>query len=454
MKREGPRRWVVPSLLMACIVLGGSAQGIWINAALQIAAVAVLAWAWTSRRSDELTRGSRLLLALLAGIAILVALQLIPLPPALWTTLPGRQFVSDGFQALGYALPAMPVSLASYEGVATALAALPAIAVLIATLRIRQRESWIAAVVVAAAFAAIFVGALQVATGGPGQSPWYFHPITNRGAVGFFANVNHMGSLLLVAIPFAVAVFASFASRSGARSPRGGNIAMGASALIVIATGIALNGSLAAVGLAVPVLLFSLLLLPMTGAVRRPALAIGALLLVGAILLLTGSPIDAEAAGDGLSAVAARSDIWASSVESIRQTFPVGTGLGSFKSVYPLTETATEVRRTYVNHAHNDYLEILLELGIGGALILLLLLGWWAAKVVTIWRSALSTHYARAATIASGALLAHSLVDYPLRTVALSAIFAACLGLMAQPRRERRKSDDPRARPTKHVIIG
>jgi hypothetical protein len=83
-----------------------------------------------------------------------------------------------------------------------------------------------------------------------------------------------------------------------------------------------------------------------------------------------------------------------------------------------------------------------------------LFLAWWAAQVLIVWRSALSSVYARAATIASGALLAHSVVDYPLRTVALSAIFAMCLALMAQPRRERRSSDDSERRPTKHLILG
>ena len=43
-------------------------------------------------------------------------------------------------------------------------------------------------------------------------------------------------------------------------------------------------------------------------------------------------------------------------------------------------------------------------------------------------------HFARAAVIASAAIVAHSLVDYPLRTAALSTLFAVCVALMAQPR--------------------
>ncbi len=59
---------------------------------------------------------------------------------------------------------------------------------------------------------------------------------------------------------------------------------------------------------------------------------------------------------------------------------------------------------------------------------------WWIRRASAIWRSAVADRFAQAATIASAAILVHSLVDYPLRTAALSAIFAGCLALMVQPR--------------------
>lgn len=229
---------------------------------------------------------------------------------------------------------------------------------------------------------------------------------------------------------------------------------MGAAAVVVIAAGIALNRSLAAVGLAIPVLLFSMLLLPAAFKVRRLALVAGTIALVAGVLVLTGSPISGEATGDNMKSFENRADIWKPTIELIRQTFPFGTGLGSFDSIYPVTEAPEQVGPAYVNSAHNDYLQIVLETGLAGALLIVLFLAWWAVQVVAIWRSALSTTYARAATIASGALLAHSVVDYPLRTAALSAVFAMCLGLMAQSRRERPEPDGSQARPTKHLTLG
>lgn len=453
MKGESVRRWVIPIYLILCVVVGGSGQGIWANLVLQLTAIAVLVWAFVARRSDDLTSASRQLLALAAITAALIAVELVPLPPEVWAALPGRELVAAGYEALGYPLPSLPLSLTPYATVETILVALPAFAVLVATIRIRQRESWLAAALLLAVFAGVLLGALQVAGGGPERSSWYFYPISNSGAVGFFANRNHMGSLLLVSIPFAVALLASLTSRARAHAPRSGLIAFGAAALIVIVAGIGLNRSLAAVGLAVPVLLFSALLVP-GWRFRSLALPLAAIGLLGSLLFLTSSPIAAEIAGDDLSSFQSRAEIWKATLTLIQQSFPIGTGLGSFDSVYPVTEAPGLIHRTYVNHAHNDYLQILLEMGLAGALIVMLFLGWWIAQVIKVWRSSLSTYYQRAATIASGALLAHSIVDYPLRTAALSAVFAMCLALMAQPRGERRGADASQARPTKHLTIG
>jgi O-antigen ligase len=454
MRSESPRRWILPVFLVVCLLMGGSAQGIWNNVFLQVSAAAILAWASVTRRSDDPSAASRQLMALVLITAVVIAFHLVPLPPGVWTSFPGRRLVAEGFTALGYSLPAQSVSLTPYASIAAALAALPAVAALVTTIRVRQRESWLAAAVLLAVLAAVLLGALQVASGGPERSSWYLYPHTNSGAVGFFANSNHMGSLLLVSVPFASALLAAFARRSKSRSPLSGTIAIGIAMSLLILGGIALNRSLAAVGLLAPVLVFSMMLLPAGSTVRRLALLGGTVALVACILFLTSSPITGEISGADLRSVETRSGIWSSTIELVRQTFPLGTGLGSFEIVYPLTEDPAQVRSMEVNHAHNDYLEVLLELGLAGAVLVVLFLVWWLVQAVRIWRSGLSTIYARAATIASGALLAHSVVDYPLRTAALSAIFAVCLGLMAQPRIQQRSSDSRQVRPTKHVSLG
>ena len=256
------------------------------------------------------------------------------------------------------------------------------------------------------------LGALQVTSSGPVTSPWYLYAVTNYGAVGFFANSNHMGSLLLVCIPFAMALLASAGSRRKGLGSTAGMTTLGVAGLLVVASGLVLNRSLAALGIALPVVLFSALLLPGGWKLRKLALPAGALALAASLLFVIRTPITAAAAGSELELFQSRADIWANTFGLIQQYFPFGSGLGSFSSVYRLAEDPGAVGSRFTNHAHNDYLELLLELGAPGAILVLLFLVWWLAQTARVWRSKIASSYSRAATIASGALLAHSVVDY------------------------------------------
>jgi hypothetical protein len=66
-------------------------------------------------------------------------------------------------------------------------------------------------------------------------------------------------------------------------------------------------------------------------------------------------------------------------------------------------------------------------------------------------KSPASDQFALAGAIASAAILLHSLVDYPLRTAAISAVFAMSLALIIQSRRTVRSEKD--LRPTRHLVV-
>jgi O-antigen ligase len=116
----------------------------------------------------------------------------------------------------------------------------------------------------------------------------------------------------------------------------------------------------------------------------------------------------------------------------------VGTGLGTFQTVYRRYENPDRVTRSYANHAHNEYVEFVLELGIAGLLLILAFIAWWATALVRVWRSEVpGAAMARAASVAIGVVLLHSIVDYPLRTSAIAAVLGfACALLVPAPRRE------------------
>ena len=140
-------------------------------------------------------------------------------------------------------------------------------------------------------------------------------------------------------------------------------------------------------------------------------------------------------------------------MEAIRDYLPAGSGVGSFEKVYPLYEDGAAVDRWYVNRAHSDYLEVALETGLPGMLLMAAFLWWWARRTVALWRTPDMPGIALAATIGSGSILAHSLVDYPLRTAAMAALFGLCVGVMAQPRRQAVAAEPGQARPARHLAL-
>lgn len=437
---QRPRSAIIAVYLLLCILLGGSSQGVWMNLALQLLGIAVIAWAAIAGAPAEEEGDRATAPYLLLGLGLVVVLlQLIPMPASLWSDFPGRQDLARGYSLLGLPLPPLPVSEAPYLSVTTVFALIPAVAIFAAATLLRASPRWLAMAVVAGMACSILLGALQVANG-PRSWP-YLYDITNAGAVGVFANRNHMGTLLLVSIPFGTALMVS--TRAQGSGSRQGRLALGIAGLVLVVVGIALNGSVAALALALPVLLASAALVPAAVRWRRVALPIAAVALIGGVVIVGTNPIPSVATDLGAAeSVQSRGQMWSTTETAIRDTFPLGTGLGTFEQVYRQYEQPGQITRSYVNHAHNDYLELALELGAAGIVLMVLFLAWWAIAAVRVWTTPLSSAFGRAATIASAVILAHSIVDYPLRTAAISAVFAACIGLMAQTRP--RGDDEPR----------
>ena len=438
--------------LLLCILLGGSVQGVWTNLALQLLGIALMAFVATAAIDGDLeSPRTAVIYALISCALLVVLLQLIPLPADMWTRLPGRSALAEGYTAIGYPTPALPISETPYVSVTTLFAAIPALATFSVTGKLRVAPRAIALAIVLGMVLGIVVGALQVA-GGPNS--WaYFYRITNRGgAVGFFANANHMATLLLVGIPMAAALVAS--SKADQRSVPA-RYAIGGALFLMILVGIALNGSLASFVLVFPVLLASASIVPTGRKWHRLALPVSIVAIIAGVGLLTTNPIPTSAIEAGAStSVTSRAEIWATTTKAVAATFPIGTGLGSFAQVYRQFENPADITKEYVNHAHNDYLEIVLELGAAGALLGIVFLLWWGIVAVRIWRSPLSTPFARAATIATAAILAHSVVDFPLRTAAISTIFAALIALMTQHLRSARVAKDGELHTTRHIMLG
>lgn len=424
--------------LVLCLILGGaSAAGAVANAILQIGAVIViLLLMWTRRTSIPAeARPLAWIVALFIGWALIT---LVPLPSSIWQSLPYRGEIAEGMRLLGLDQVSLPVSLAPTSTLASLLWLLPpaAIFLLALTLPPEQRRKLYGAVIILAALSMV-LGIFQL-IGGP-DSRLRFYDITNEGSpVGLFANINHQATLILSAIPCTALLAARFATRRD-RSKRSGGMIIATALALFLTAGIALAGSVAGYALFLPVALASLLIYRRATAGPIGAgwkMTLGALL-VGFVVFGVAGPLGQQTLAEkyGEDVESSRRVLAQKTIVAIVDSFPVGTGLGSFTDVYRRYENPLEARREFVNHAHNDYVEVVLEQGLVGGAVVVLFILWWGRRTLLAWQGdGPGASAARAASVIIGLVLLHSIVDYPLRTSAIAAVVAlACACLVPPP---------------------
>lgn len=448
------RLGLIPFFLLLCLVLGGaSAAGIWANMLLQLIAVAIILWAILTHRNIAMSGAGRRLIGIFLLMILLIGIQLVPLPPDIWTALPGRQEVVNGFTLLGQPLPWMPISLAPYRTLSSALWLLPAAAVLLGILRLGGfKSAWLAWTIAIVTIISVAIGVLQRADG---ETSLYFYEITNRGAAtGFFSNSNHMATLLVVATPLLTAIYLGGRGRNQSVQRSSGLFVVLAGAMTVVLVGLAVNGSLAGLGLAVPVFAASLLMI-LARSRKAPlwTIPVIAIFAAASVAVSFSAPFGNNLTNTTATTIQeSRYTSFTRSLDAAGEFMPMGSGIGTFPQIYRSREDPAVVTNTYMNHVHSDFIELALETGVAGLILILVFLLWWVGRAIAIWRAEDTDHYARAATIASAAILAHSSVDYPLRTAAISAIFAMCCALMAEPRpRARRGKTAPPEKQARHL---
>jgi len=428
--------WSSWGLIAAAALLGGASRENPLRlAAVELIALVPLCLALGQTTWSRAPSAWTFALAILALAIAIPLVQLIPLPPAVWTRLPDGGARAQALALAGLSLDWRPISIAPGETLNGLLAMIPPAAGFAAAARLDRPAREIAVMIwIGCAASGLILGAAQLASPGGGWA--YPYATTNLGSlVGWFANRNHEAGALLTALPCAAALIRS--ERRGTRPWRAW--AMGLFGLVAVAA-LGVIHSRAGIILAAPVLAFSLFLIwRAEGRVdaRRMALAAGALALaVGAVALASLSPIlDRFTGGAGPEF---RLEAWPIVIKAAWDHLPLGAGIGSFDRVFRAVEPLRLVAAHFFNHAHNDYLEIWLEAGWPGVAALAGFIAWFAVVGWRAWRG--GDVLARAAGVAGLALLAQSLVDYPLRTESLAVWFAFCCGLLVAPSPERARS--------------
>jgi O-antigen ligase len=140
-----------------------------------------------------------------------------------------------------------------------------------------------------------------------------------------------------------------------------------------------------------------------------------------------------------------RFELWEDTRFAIVQYWPFGSGIGSFKPVFVAAERLEVVDPSMPVRAHNDFLELALEGGIFGLILLGLAAVWLGWMTLRAWRSSApgagrkggsaGDSGARAQIIFAVAVFLiialHSVVDYPLRSMALACLAGVAAGLLA-----------------------
>lgn len=418
----------------AVCALGGGTAFANVPSLLYVRPLAVLcltAFLLTPRQMDW--TAIRMPALLLAALILLMIVQLVPLPPGLWTALPGRSAYSRLAEIMRVDQPWRPLSLTPDLTMNALVSLIVPAAVIAGFAKLRQDQrqaSVILLIVLCCASAAI--GIIQFAGGK--DSPLYLYQRTYPGfPVGLLSNRNHQAALLSLVFPaLRVWTLMPTADRGWMRNRRWIALALGVMIMpVVLATGSRAGTALMVGGIAAAFLFFPDTrgeATALTGA--RRYLARAALPLLAALLIVLTFLFGRAASIERLVAVSAidndqRFQFAPTILRIIRETFPAGTGFGSFDPVFRQYEPDAILISSFFNHAHNELLELIIMAGLPGMLVLAAFLWWWGARVMAAWRTATpATRTIRLGVVVTGTILLASLVDYTIRPPLIAAVFA------------------------------
>lgn len=401
-----------------------------------------LAYALLAGSSDHY-RSVRVPLALLGGLAILIFSQLVPLPHSIWADLPGHGDYAEAAELAGIGPAWRPLTLSPSRTLNSFLALfVPFAALCLATIQPRQNEDYPVVVLVAAATLSAVWALLQLS----GLSDaTYLYAVTNKGAaVGLLANRNHQSVLLGASLPFLAHLYLVICQR--ASRDTGGGVILLAIASLMVFVSLSTGSRAGFIAVGIGIVLSCIILAPQFAAGKGSEAArrvvrrvVGVIFVVGLALVLTpillGRMLALERLWSTEPIEELRVAILPQVLDMIGDSFPTGTGFGTFELVYYKYEPLTALSRYYINHAHNDWLEIVLE---GGALTIVLLglfLGWIVKRALMLARAAQrNLAWSRGLACLGFIIICGlaSFVDYPLRTPIFSALFAICCIVLAR----------------------
>jgi len=442
------KKWFMFVLLTIIVfAMGGGSRGdisslSWLRGSCALIAATIL-WRANQNHLRSIER-PLLLLCLLGGVMIL---QLVPLPPTWWATLPGRDAIADIDQLLGIGPLWRPLTLspsATWNSFASLI--VPLVVLLLWAQLSHESRNKIPLLIVIAGGISATLGIAQVVLGGP--DALHFYAVTNRGeAVGLFSNRNHNGVFVAICLLICLTNLGKAETRKAMPT----TIAWSLCGILLFA-GAIVNGSRA--GLLCTLLAVGLSLIFQIGsgrtrdrkqeqarATNMPLIGSVALIVV---LFTVFVVADRSAAVDRMVGQDANSGLRWSSLPAVLEltwdNFPFGVGFGAFEWAYRTVEPGALLSPSYFNEAHNDWLQLFSEGGLPAVLILFLAIWFLMRGFFRKEWTGTKGAYRDSADLRQiwGILLiiaVASLVDYPIRTPIFMLIASwAIATLMEVPR--------------------
>ena len=440
-----PADFVLPAFVVLAVALGGGGSPSPLPEML-LEWVALVTFAAVALFHPGDAPWPRPALAFAVALLILPALQLIPLPPAIWRGLPGREIEAAAvdlalIDLAGAGQKWMPWTVSPPRTLAGLLALLvPAAAVVVTALASPRSRRYAMAAIALMALVSAAVGAGQLA-GGAHSALRFYSSSHVEDLTGFQANRNSAADVLLTGL------FAFAALGASQRVPQWRSAAVGfVAAALLLAGAVLLTASRAGIALlVVSVAVAALVMGYRHRAWSRPRvrLAVGGTALAvfaGLAWTVATNPVLGRIGARFAGGSEPRPEIWRDTVYAIGQYWPWGSGIGTFVPVFAAAERLEAVDSSFPNRAHNDFLELTLEAGIPGLALLAVLIGMLAWRWAIRWRAAAAPQERAELAFAAATLVllgAHSIVDYPLRSMALATLAGAASGFILAPARHR-----------------
>jgi O-antigen ligase len=309
---------------------------------------------------------------------------LFPLSTEIWASLAGRGTYLAALQSMNVLTPNnLQLSLTPDATWAALLSGVPVVALFCVALTATKKTiKSLLMVVLLAATVQVLLSVFQLAFGA--DSFFYFDIKVGGSVVGSFANRNHLANFLVLALPICIYTF--FDQSKKKKTNRLSSdvhsrkqiilpfiLFLGFAYLLILLATLSRGGLISGfIALGMSICIYLLALGGKTTSKQRFAYLTLACVLVVLALSTSGLEGIQSRLGERLLTDAdVRNTISSATLNAAWQFWPWGSGVGSFEAVFPRFQPAINLGSlAYVEYAHNDYAQILMELGAAGVALM------------------------------------------------------------------------------------